>query len=128
MAVLNGSKTPDVNITAAADVAAVSTLIKELSALGEGFNADSDEKTRLALLNNARTLFKALETPRETMIRHCWAQPAAMCALTAGTHRGIWTYLAEHDGPFKAAEVAKVKGIDPPMLCKYSNRLPRGIG
>ena len=40
-----------------------------------------------------------------------------MCALTAGTHKGIWTYLDEHDGPFKAAEVAKVKGIDPPMLC-----------
>lgn len=41
-----------------------------------------------------------------------------MCALTAGTQKGIWTYLAEHDGPFKAAEVAKVKEIDPPLLCK----------
>ena len=118
MAVSSDTQAPEVNVTAATDAAAVSTLIKELSALGEGFSVDTDENTRLDLLLKARTLFKALETPRETMIRHCWAQPAAMCALTIGTDRGIWTYLAEHDGPFKAAEVAKVKGIDPPMLCR----------
>lgn len=47
-------------------------------------------------------------------------KPAAFTALTAGTQKGIWTYLAEHDGPFKAGEVAKVKEIDPPLLCKLA--------
>lgn len=47
-----------------------------------------------------------------------------MCALTAGAHKGIWTYLDEHGGPFKAAEVAKVKNIDPPMLCKTKPSSP----
>lgn len=115
--------TQKVSITAATDPDAVSSLIKELSALGAGFSADSSEDLRLDLVQKARTLWKALETPRETMIRHCWAQPSAMCALTAGTHKGIWTYLDEHDGPFKAAEVAKVKGIDPPLLSRMMRHL-----
>jgi len=122
----NGSSKPaEVSVTAPTDAGAVTSLIEELSSLGKGWAADgsSDEDIRLNLLAKARALRNALETPRETMIRHCWAQPAAMCALTAGTQNGIWTYLAEHDGPFKAAEVAKVKEIDPPMLSRLMRHL-----
>lgn len=46
-------------------------------------------------------------------------QPTVICALAAGTQKGVWEYLAEHDGPFKAAEVAQAKEIDPPMLCTF---------
>lgn len=71
-----------VPITSATDPEAVSSLIKELSALGEGFSADSSEDLRLDLALKARTLWKALETPRETMIRHCWAQVCfCLCLL-----------------------------------------------
>lgn len=70
----NGASTPAVSPTAAADPAAVPSLIKEIAALGENFTDSSDEEARLDLLIKARTLWKALETPRETMIRHCWAQ------------------------------------------------------
>ncbi|KAL6859799.1 hypothetical protein ACO1O0_003823 [Amphichorda felina] len=118
MAQANGVSKPAVSATAATDPAAVPALIKEIAALGENFTDGSDEDVRLDLLIKARTLWKALETPRETMIRHCWAQPAAFTALTAGVEKGVWTYLAERDGPFKAAEVAKVKEIDPPLLSR----------
>lgn len=76
MAATNGvsKATEPISITSATDPSAVSSLIKELSLLGEGFSATSPEELRLDLLLKARTLWKALETPRETMIRHCWAQ------------------------------------------------------
>lgn len=34
----------------------------------------SDETGRLKVLENARSLVRALETPRETVIRLCWAE------------------------------------------------------
>lgn len=74
MAQANGVSKPAVSATAATDPAAVPALIKEIAALGENFTDGSDEDVRLDLLIKARTLWKALETPRETMIRHCWAQ------------------------------------------------------
>ena len=46
-----------------------------------------------------------------------------MCALTTGTEKGVWEYLAENPGPFKAAEVAKVKEIDPPILMRLMKHL-----
>lgn len=124
MTATNGeSKQAEVSVTSATDAAAVSTLIKELSAEGANFDETTDEETRLSLCLKARALWKALETPRETMIRHCWGQPAAMCALTTGTEKGVWEYLAENPGPFKAAEVAKVKEIDPPILMRLMKHL-----
>lgn len=34
----------------------------------------TDNATRLELAETARKLVRALEHPRETMIKHCWAQ------------------------------------------------------
>ena len=70
------SKPVEVSITDPTDAAGVSSLIEELSSLGKGWAAggSSDEDIRLKLLSKARALRNALETPRETMIRHCYAQ------------------------------------------------------
>lgn len=48
-------------------------LIQDISAAGHALNSD-DGVGRLRLLEKARDLVRALETPRETMIKHCWAQ------------------------------------------------------
>lgn len=78
MTATNGdSKPAEVSPTSATDAAAVPSLIKELGALGGGFDENTDEETRLSLCLKARELWKALETPRETMIRHCWGQVGA---------------------------------------------------
>lgn len=37
-------------------------------------NEDGSDGGRRELLEQARHLVQALETPRETMIKHCWAQ------------------------------------------------------
>lgn len=84
MTAANGdSKPADFSVTSATDAAAVPALIKELSALGENFDENSDDETRLSLCLKARTLWKALETPRETMIRHCWGQVSLLHTVSS---------------------------------------------
>lgn len=68
------SKPAEVSVTSATDAGAVAALIKELGAQGGNFDENTDDETRLSLCLKARALWKALETPRETMIRHCWGQ------------------------------------------------------
>ncbi|CAG9952303.1 unnamed protein product [Clonostachys rosea f. rosea IK726] len=124
MATNGEAKTPQVSVVSATDPAAVPGLIKELSALAEKFDpANVDDNLRLDLALKARTLWKSLETPRETMIRHNWAQPAAFTALTAGTQKGVWTYLDEHDGPFVASKVAEALNITPAVWSRLARHL-----
>ncbi|KAJ4160377.1 hypothetical protein NW754_003502 [Fusarium falciforme] len=96
---------------------AVPDLIKEITALGETFDKE-DSDARLKLMAKAKSLWQSLETPRETMLRHCWAEPSLHCALTAGTDKGLWPYLAKINGPFNVAEVAEAKGIEPALLSR----------
>lgn len=75
-----GSTVPEVNPPVDLSIAllpndsiAVPEILKGISSFGDAPSIDKDE-TRLALLATARDLVRALETPRETMIKHCWAQ------------------------------------------------------
>lgn len=52
---------------------AVPGLVKQINAGVDALSTGGDE-ARHALLVKARNLMQALETPRETMIKHCWAQ------------------------------------------------------
>lgn len=64
----------DVNVASAPnDIAAVPRLVKELQD-GLASLADGGHAARHELLIKARTLTQALETPRETMVKHCWGQ------------------------------------------------------
>lgn len=58
------------------DLCAVPALVKSIvkGACGLSHGAHGDDAARHALLITARTLVQALETPRETMIKHTWAQ------------------------------------------------------
>lgn len=55
------------------DIEAVPGLVKELQ---EGLEtlATGGDAARHEMLIKARTLLQSLEAPRETMIKHCWAQ------------------------------------------------------
>jgi hypothetical protein len=55
------------------DINAVAGLIKELQSGVDGL-ASGGDAARHDLLIKARTLMQALETPRETMVKHCWGQ------------------------------------------------------
>lgn len=71
----NGN-TPVVDVAVAItpnDVPAVPTLVKQINVGADALASGGDE-ARHDLLIKARTLVQALETPRETMVKHCWAQ------------------------------------------------------
>jgi len=55
------------------DADAVSTTIGSIQTMGKTFSP-ADNFGRQKLLAEARRLVRALETPRETMIKHNWAQ------------------------------------------------------
>lgn len=61
------------------DLKSVPGLIKDISAAGDALFPD-DSAGRLRLLEKARDLVRALETPRETMIKHLWAQVSILPA------------------------------------------------
>lgn len=52
---------------------AVPDLVARISSLGESI-ALKDSKERLKLLDAARSLALAVETPREAILRHCWSE------------------------------------------------------
>jgi hypothetical protein len=54
------------------DIDAVTGLIQELSELQKGLE-NGDENTRHEMLVKARSLVHSLQTPREIMIQHTWA-------------------------------------------------------
>lgn len=55
------------DITSAAELSIkIGTLVASLS--------PDDNESRIELLRQARSLVQALETPRETMVKHLWAQ------------------------------------------------------
>lgn len=101
----------------AANIDAVPSLIKDINSLSGGLDND-DSEARLKLMAKAKSLWQSLETPRETMLRHTWAEPSLHCALTAGTVKGVWAHVAKIQGPFKVVDVAKEKNIDPALLSR----------
>lgn len=50
----------------------VPKLLEEIASSGNQYLA-ADGEARLGLLEAARSLVHALETPREAIIRHCWS-------------------------------------------------------
>ncbi|TLD12127.1 uncharacterized protein PgNI_03583 [Pyricularia grisea] len=100
------------------DLAAVPELAKAIAATADSVTAE-DQAARYDLLLKARSLVQALETPRETMIKHCWAQTSATGALTFGIDTGLWELMARNgDRPQAVADLAAALGIDPPLLAR----------
>lgn len=69
----NGT-TVDISVALRAnDLGSVPVLSAEIASAGCSLD-DRDYDARQALLRKARALVTALETPRETMIKHNWAE------------------------------------------------------
>ena len=66
--------------TAPNDAVAVPGLLADITAGVDALSSGSD-KARQDLLLKARTLVQALETPRETMAKHCWAEVGSSSSL-----------------------------------------------
>ncbi|KAK4456335.1 S-adenosyl-L-methionine-dependent methyltransferase [Cladorrhinum samala] len=87
------------------DLPAVPSILSELQALGASLDPN-DDQTRQSLLASARSLIVALEKPRETMIRHCWAENALSSVISLGVEAGIWDYLASTPAPKTVEQIA----------------------
>lgn len=55
------------------DLERVPALVENISSLSSGLTSN-DHGKRLELLRQVRSLTLALETPRETMLRHLWGE------------------------------------------------------
>ncbi|TDZ41284.1 O-methyltransferase mpaG [Colletotrichum trifolii] len=106
----------------ACDLPAVNSHVKHINAVSD-LVAAGDDASRLSMLASARSLVHALETPRETMIKHCWAQPAAFTALTYAVDSGLFSLMAQSEGPQKVADLARTLGHDPALLGRIMRHL-----
>ena len=115
-----GSHVPDVSIaTSPNDLASVPAILKQISAQGADLSTTKtthDYDSRLKLLASARALVQALETPRETMIKHIWAQPSVQVGITLLYNAGVFNLMAENDGPMTVSELADTAQMDPKLL------------
>lgn len=130
----------DVSVALApCNIGGVPKLVEEISCLTASATS-GDEAARLELAEKARSLVRSLETPRETMIKHCWAQvhktlwsvpetfrfanslpfcgkPTAFTAIAVGVDIGLFKLLAESDNVHNANDLATMLGVEPPLLC-----------
>ncbi|KAK4099302.1 S-adenosyl-L-methionine-dependent methyltransferase [Parathielavia hyrcaniae] len=101
------------------DAPAVPGLLKQISSRGQAALAPrADDAARLALLESARGLVAALEKPRETMIRHCWAENSLFAVLSLGIEAGVWAYLSIDDQPKTVAATADATGMEEALLAR----------
>ncbi|KAI1121653.1 S-adenosyl-L-methionine-dependent methyltransferase [Nemania abortiva] len=107
------------SVVAPTDTGAVPKLLSEVISAGVTFSkADNDSVVaRRELLVKLRELTHALETPREIMIQHVWAQPYNVMAISFGVQSGLWTTMAKNgDGPQKVVDLAKQLGMQEELL------------
>ncbi|OJK01987.1 hypothetical protein ASPACDRAFT_50756 [Aspergillus aculeatus ATCC 16872] len=77
---------------------------------------DASPQTRVDLLESARSLVYALETPREAILRHCWSETTSYAAIETGINAGLLTALGTTDQATSVAQLAKTINVDPVLL------------
>ncbi|CAI7612634.1 unnamed protein product [Penicillium viridicatum] len=82
-----------------------------------------DPEARPKLLEAARSLIYALETPREAIIRHCWSESTSHAALETAVDINLFSALGTDDKPKTVAELAKATSVDPILLGRLMKHL-----
>ncbi|CAG8892072.1 unnamed protein product [Penicillium egyptiacum] len=120
---------------------AIPDLLQTVASHGKDLIAQ-DPEARLKLLEAARSLMYALETPREAIIRHCWSevcchlpspaswselklfrltdiactQSTSYAALETAVDMSLFSALGTDDRPKTVAELAEATRVDPFLL------------
>ncbi|KAI8951012.1 S-adenosyl-L-methionine-dependent methyltransferase [Xylaria longipes] len=111
--------TPDLSSAIApTNLDAVPKLVSEITTVGNAFSkAGGSIVARRELLAKTRDLVRALESPRDIMIRHVWAQPCNVMAISFGVQSGLWTAMAKNGGgPQKVVDLAEQLGMQEELL------------
>ncbi|KAK0714772.1 O-methyltransferase-domain-containing protein [Lasiosphaeris hirsuta] len=109
--------TVDLSIASApSDIGRVPGLLNDITFLKNNVDVSSNREARLDLLEKARSLVQALETPRETMLKHVGAEArptASFYCTTLGIEAGLFTALAaNHGSPKRAPALSSAMNID----------------
>jgi hypothetical protein len=91
----------------------VPALIQAVAALGL-----DPEANRTQLLNVARGLVAALETPQETMIYHMWVDGTKLAVLGTGVEIELFKHMAKSDKPQKVVDIATAISIEQNLLAR----------
>ncbi|KAM7198778.1 S-adenosyl-L-methionine-dependent methyltransferase [Rhypophila sp. PSN 637] len=95
------------------DIDNVPTLLKSISSFRGRDDLGTNRDDRLNLLEQARQLVHALETPRELMLKHIGAETASFFSIALGVDVGLFKALVLHQGrPKKVKEIAGIIGFD----------------
>lgn len=117
-------------------------LLEDILTHGLAFSGNKDVKARNDLLDAARSLVYALETPREAMIRYCWSQVSelgqypvvhgvlteqstAYAAIETGVDLGLFALLSQDPSPKNASYLAERTDADPMLMGMYRDEHPR---
>ncbi|KAI0158284.1 S-adenosyl-L-methionine-dependent methyltransferase [Xylariaceae sp. FL1272] len=110
----------DVSVAVApSNIDAVPNLLEAVASAAGVFTKQGGNTViaRRQFLTKLRDLTHALETPREMMVQHCWAQPSNAMAIAFGAQSGLWNAMANNgDGPQKVADLAKQLGLQEELL------------
>ncbi|SPJ72164.1 related to O-methyltransferase [Fusarium torulosum] len=105
------------------NLAAIPQLLDDLVSIAGALNS-GDMNTRQELLIKLRTLTSAIETPRETVMRHCWTMTSSIGALSFGVDNGLWKAMVKNgDRPQTVDELATQIGADPVLLGRMMRHL-----
>ncbi|KAF9877752.1 hypothetical protein CkaCkLH20_04887 [Colletotrichum karsti] len=96
---------------------AVPGLVEDINALSSSLR-EGDEETRHKLISKTRNLLQSLQTPREQMVQHTWADPGLDAALITGVDTGLWKLMVKNgaEKPQKVEDLAAPLGMDPVLL------------
>ncbi|CAG9949240.1 unnamed protein product [Clonostachys rosea f. rosea IK726] len=125
----NGVSESPVDVSAATtamNLQATSDLVKQLAAGIDALTAGGgkDDTLRQDLSIKARDLMLSLETPRETSIKHIWAETGATGAISWGVDCGLWKQIARNgDRPQSVQELASQVGVDSLLLARLLRHL-----
>ncbi|KAJ5095566.1 O-methyltransferase family 2 [Penicillium alfredii] len=102
----------------------VPILLKDITESVNSLTKGTDED-RKDVLVKCRALVQAVQTPRETMVDHCWGQMGAIAAVGFGVDSGLWVLMAQNgDKTQKVVDLAMSLGVDARLL----SRLMRHLG
>lgn len=117
MSYLTGTSTEDVS----REIQAVQQDIQNLSSTGDR----NYQAQRQALLNSARQLVAALETPEYVVARIGWEEPTSSAALRILIDLNIFKHITRGASMAskQASELAKLSGADPILVQRLLKRV-----
>ncbi|KAL4802204.1 S-adenosyl-L-methionine-dependent methyltransferase [Aspergillus unguis] len=98
-------------------------LLRDIAISGKQFLGPDAEGSRMVLLESARSLVYALETPREAIIRHCWSESTAHAALDFAVQIDLFNALGTGDGSKSVAQLAQATKTEPALLGRMMKHL-----